>query len=100
MDAEDRMANCLKVLASQSTSLTAFQHVWLDTCRHSFSGMIADKFSRSAAEIKKEVGYYSRHFQSVPSFFEHAQVDVPGFEQSHVGGLRIQKFARKMTARV
>jgi len=54
-DSEDRMANCLKVLASQSSGLTALQHVWLESCRHSFSGLIADKSSRSAAETKKEV---------------------------------------------
>ena len=53
--AEDRMANCLKVLAGHSDGSSALQHVWLQSCRHSFAGLIADKFTRSATETKKEV---------------------------------------------
>ena len=53
--AEDRMANCLKVLAGHSDGSSALQHVWLQSCRQSFAGLIADKSTRSATETKKEV---------------------------------------------
>ena len=53
--AVDRMANCLRVLGSSESTAQSFQDVWLKVCRQSFAGMIKDKLSRTAEELKKEV---------------------------------------------
>ncbi len=52
--AVDRMANCLRVLGSSESTAHSFQDVWLKVCRQSFAGMIKDKLSRTAEELKKE----------------------------------------------
>ena len=53
--AVDRMANCLRVMGSSESTPQSFQDVWLKVCRQSFAGMIKDKLSRTAEELKKEV---------------------------------------------
>lgn len=49
------MANCLRVLGSSDSTMESFQEIWLKVCRQSFAGMIQDKLSRTAEELKKEV---------------------------------------------
>lgn len=55
LSAVDRMTNCLRVLGSASSTAKGFQDIWLKVCRQSFAGMIRDKLSRTAEEMKKEV---------------------------------------------
>lgn len=64
--AVDRMANCLRVLGSSESTPQSFQDVWLKVCRQSFAGMIKDKLSRTAEELKKEVHTFSFPCCSTP----------------------------------
>jgi coatomer subunit beta len=50
-DVRDRMAGCLHVMASPSSDEAK---IWLDACRASFEGFIAEKQKRDAAEAQKE----------------------------------------------
>lgn len=51
-DVRDRMAGCMRVMASGDGGNAAA--VWLDACRASFEGYIVDKQKREAAEARKE----------------------------------------------
>ena len=62
----DRMANCLRVLGSSESTPQSFQDVWLKVCRQSFAGMIKDKLSRTAEELKKEVNSLRISFNLQP----------------------------------
>ncbi len=50
-DVRDRMAGCLRVMAAPTSDEAK---IWLDACRASFEGFIADKQKRDAAEAQKE----------------------------------------------
>jgi coatomer subunit beta len=50
-DSRERMAACVKVLATPSADS---QQVWLDDCRTAFSTLTSDKQSREAAEAAAE----------------------------------------------
>ncbi|KAK9833410.1 hypothetical protein WJX81_002667 [Elliptochloris bilobata] len=50
-DSIDRMITCLQVLAASDPGMEA---VWLESCRGSFTSMIADKQRREAAEAKSQ----------------------------------------------
>ena len=51
-DSLERMVACLRVLSSWDS---AADEVWLNSCRHSFAQMIADKQQREAAELQQLV---------------------------------------------
>lgn len=52
-DSRERMAACVKVLASPNSSADS-ERVWLDDCRAAFSTLTSDKQSREAAEAAAE----------------------------------------------